>query len=90
MKKDSRNNAERFWDRTARNYDKEEKKDGKTYRQIIEKSKIYLKTADIVLDFGCGTGLVSNEIAKSVKKIHAIDLSSKISFYVKHQTNILL
>lgn len=78
MKKDSRNKAEKFWDRTASNYDKEEKKNEKTYLQIIEKSKSYLKTADIVLDFGCGTGLVSNEIAKSVKKIHAIDLSSKM------------
>jgi 2-polyprenyl-3-methyl-5-hydroxy-6-metoxy-1,4-benzoquinol methylase len=78
MKKDPRNKAEKFWDRTASNYDKEEKKDEKIYLQIIEKLKSYLKTSDIVLGFGCGTGLVSNEIAKSVKKIHAIDLSLKM------------
>ena len=30
MKKDSLNKAEKFWDRTAGNYDKEEKKDEKT------------------------------------------------------------
>jgi 2-polyprenyl-3-methyl-5-hydroxy-6-metoxy-1,4-benzoquinol methylase len=78
MKIDSQNKAEKFWDRTASNYDKEEKKDKKTYLQIIERTKSYLKSADIVLDLGCGTGLVSNEISEYVKKIDAIDLSSKM------------
>jgi 2-polyprenyl-3-methyl-5-hydroxy-6-metoxy-1,4-benzoquinol methylase len=72
------NNAEKFWDRTATNYDQEEKKDEKTYLKIIEKTRRHLKTSDIVLDFGCGTGLVSNEIANNVKFIHAIDISSNM------------
>lgn len=78
MKIDSRNKAEKFWDRTAGNYDKEEKKDEKIYLQIIEKSKNYLKPTDTVLDFGCGTGLVSNEISGTVKNIQAIDFSLKM------------
>jgi len=75
---DTRNKAERFWDRTASNYDKEEKRDEQTYLRIIEKTKRYLKITDEVLDFGCGTGLISNEIAVYVKMVHAIDLSSKM------------
>jgi 2-polyprenyl-3-methyl-5-hydroxy-6-metoxy-1,4-benzoquinol methylase len=71
-------NAETFWDNTAKNYDREEKRDEKTYLKIIEKTIKHLKTNDTVLDFGCGTGLVSNEIAGNVKFIHAIDISSNM------------
>jgi len=72
------NKTEKFWDRTANNYDKEEKKDEQTYLSIIEKTRKYLKVSDIVLDYGCGTGLVSNEIAGNVKMVHAVDISSKM------------
>ncbi len=70
--------SEKFWDKTANKYDQEEKKDEPTYNKIIEKTKKYLKISDIVLDYGCGTGLISNEIADNVKVIHAIDISSKM------------
>jgi 2-polyprenyl-3-methyl-5-hydroxy-6-metoxy-1,4-benzoquinol methylase len=70
--------AEQFWDRTANYYDQEEKKDELTYWKFIEKAKKYLKTDDIVLDFGCGTGLVCNEIAEHVEMVYAIDISSKM------------
>jgi 2-polyprenyl-3-methyl-5-hydroxy-6-metoxy-1,4-benzoquinol methylase len=75
---DTRNKAEKFWDRTANYYDKEEKKDELTYLKFIEKARKYLNVDDIVLDFGCGTGLVSNEIADNVKMVYAIDISSKM------------
>jgi 2-polyprenyl-3-methyl-5-hydroxy-6-metoxy-1,4-benzoquinol methylase len=80
MKKNTNtsNKAEKFWDRTAEYYDKEEKKDELTYLKFIEKAKKYLKVSDIVLDFGCGTGLVCNEIANDVEMIYAIDISSKM------------
>ncbi|MFZ1807800.1 MAG: methyltransferase domain-containing protein [Cyclobacteriaceae bacterium] len=78
MKKDQHNKAERFWDRTAGSYDKEEQKHKKTYHLVIEKLKGYLQPTHIVLDFGCGTGLIANEITKSVKEIHAIDISAKM------------
>ncbi|MCK4890945.1 MAG: class I SAM-dependent methyltransferase [Candidatus Aminicenantes bacterium] len=81
----SRNQAEKFWDRTAKNYDKEEKKDEQTYLNIIEKTRKYLKVSDIVLDYGCGTGLVSNEIAGNVKMVHAIDISSKMIEIAKNK-----
>ncbi len=70
--------AEKFWDRTARSYDQEEKKDEPTYMTIIDKTKRYLKTSDVLLDFACGTGLVSNEIAGNVSIVHAIDISSNM------------
>jgi 2-polyprenyl-3-methyl-5-hydroxy-6-metoxy-1,4-benzoquinol methylase len=82
---DSRNQPEKFWDRTANNYDKEEKKDEQTYLSILEKTRKYLKNRDVVLDYGCGTGLVSNEIAINVKMVHAIDTSSKMIEIAKNK-----
>jgi 2-polyprenyl-3-methyl-5-hydroxy-6-metoxy-1,4-benzoquinol methylase len=70
--------SEKFWDKMANNYDREEIKDEQTYKNIIEKTKKHLKNSDTVLDYGCGTGLISNEIADNVKVIHAIDTSSKM------------
>jgi 2-polyprenyl-3-methyl-5-hydroxy-6-metoxy-1,4-benzoquinol methylase len=72
------NNTEKFWDRAADYYDREEKKDELTLLKFIEKAKKYLKASDIVFDFGCGTGLVCNEIANDVNMIYAIDISSKM------------
>jgi len=70
--------AVKFWDRTASFYDREEKKDELSYLNFIEKARKYLKSNDTVLDFGCGTGLVCNEIAENVKMIYAMDISSKM------------
>lgn len=72
------NKTEKFWDKMANYYDRIEKKDELTYIKIIEETKKYLKTSDVVLDYGCGTGLMSNEIAGNVKVIRAIDISSKM------------
>lgn len=85
MKTDPQNKAERFWNRTANNYEREEKKDGKIFLQIIEKTKKYLKPTDTVLDFGCGTGLASSELSGVVKNIHAIDFSSKMIAIAKRK-----
>ncbi len=82
---DSHNQAEKFWDRIANNYDKEEKKDTQTYSHIFEKTRKYLKGSDVVLDYGCGTGLVSNEIAGNVKMVYAIDISSKMIEIAKNK-----
>lgn len=82
---DTRNKAEKFWDRTVNYYDKVEKRDEKCYLSSIEKAKKYLKVDDIVLDFGCGTGLVCNEIADNVKMVYAIDISSKMIEIAKNK-----
>ncbi|MFA5403645.1 MAG: class I SAM-dependent methyltransferase, partial [Ignavibacteria bacterium] len=70
--------TEKFWNGIARIFDKVEKVDKKTYAQIIKKTRKYLKKSDNVLDFGCGTGLISNEIAENVSLVHAIDFSPKM------------
>jgi len=70
--------SEKFWDRTAKSYDQEEQKDAATYTTIIEKLKQYLKPDDTVLDFGCGTGLIANEIAGRVKLLQALDTSANM------------
>jgi 2-polyprenyl-3-methyl-5-hydroxy-6-metoxy-1,4-benzoquinol methylase len=69
--------AEKFWNRTASFYDKVEKNDA-SYMIFIKMTEKYVKENDNVLDFGCGTGLVCNEIANIVKNIYAIDISSKM------------
>lgn len=68
---------EKFWDRISSKFDKIEAGDI-AYKIFIEKARDYLKADDTVLDFGCGTGLICNEIAKNVRFIHAIDISAKM------------
>jgi 2-polyprenyl-3-methyl-5-hydroxy-6-metoxy-1,4-benzoquinol methylase len=72
------NKSEKFWDKMANNYDREEIKDKQTHINIIINTKKFLKNSDTVLDYGCGTGLISNEIADNVKVIHAVDTSSRM------------
>lgn len=67
--------AEKIWDRLAKNYDREEMDSEPVTLRIIEKTKKYLKPTDEVLDFGCGTGIISNEIAGGVQVVHALDIS---------------
>lgn len=68
----------RFWDKLAPKFDNYEKKDQETYSLLIEKTRKYLEKDQTVLDFGCGTGLVSNEIAQDAGQVTAIDISSKM------------
>lgn len=70
--------SEKFWDKMAGAYDNAEKADTPVNLRVIEKTKRFLKRNDSVLDFGCGTGLIANELASNVKAIHAIDISSKM------------
>jgi 2-polyprenyl-3-methyl-5-hydroxy-6-metoxy-1,4-benzoquinol methylase len=70
--------SEKFWDKQSNNYDKQEKRYEQTYIQAVEITKKHLNISDIVLDYACGTGIITNEIAGSAKEIHAIDISSKM------------
>jgi 2-polyprenyl-3-methyl-5-hydroxy-6-metoxy-1,4-benzoquinol methylase len=70
--------SQKFWDKAAATYDQEENKDQQTHLKLLEKTKKYLNSSDLVLDFGCGTGRISNEIAGNIKMIRAIDISSKM------------
>ncbi len=72
------NKTEKFWDKIANKYEKVEKRPDPGLIRIIDKTKKYLNAKDIVLEFGCGPGTLAIEIAGNVKKIHAIDISSKM------------
>ncbi len=87
MNSDKMNKSEKFWDKSASKFDQAEKKDEQSYIKIVDQTKKYLKTSDIVLDFGCGTGLISNEIAGYVKLICAVDISSKMIEIAKNKAD---
>jgi len=72
------NKSKEFWDRASKNYDKTEERFEYIHSKSRENTKKYLNGSDIVLDYGCGTGTTSCEIANRVKEIHAIDISSKM------------
>lgn len=70
--------SEKFWDRTAKNYDGRSGKVSPGHLKTIEKIKKHLHEDDVVLDYGCATGTISNDIAKSVAKVYGVDISSKM------------
>ncbi len=78
--------AEKFWDRVAANYDQEEKKDEKDNLAAIEKFRSYLKPGDYVLDYACGTGTMAISLARSVKRILAIDTSGNMLAVARKKT----
>ena len=67
-----------FWDTASENYDKTEERFEYIHSKSRENTKKHLKDSDIVLDYGCGTGTTSCDLANHVKEIHAIDISSKM------------
>lgn len=72
------NKSEEFWDNASKNYDKTEERFEYIHSQSREKAKKHLKSSSIVLDYGCGTGTVSCELATQVKEVRAVDISSKM------------
>ena len=69
-------NAAQFWDRQASRYDTTEKHYEPTYKRIVENTRRYLNAGSTVLDYGCGTGTITVEIAPEVNVVRALDLSS--------------
>ncbi len=71
--------AKEFWNKSADQYDRNVTKTyGKAYRDTIALTTAYLSRDSKVLDFGCGTGLITNAIAQYVDTITAIDLSENM------------
>ena len=65
----------RFWDRFARKYDFFVERFIPVYRELIRIILNELKTDDVVLELGTGTGIIAFEISHKVRKIHATDIS---------------
>ena len=70
--------SEKFWDFVAIKYDRTEKHLEPIFLKIHNNLKQQLNKSDILLDYGCGTGTISIEIANHVKEIRAIDISNKM------------
>ncbi len=70
--------SKKFWDSASKNYDKTEERFAYIHNKSRENTKKHLHPSNIVLDYGCGTGTTTCEIANLVKKIHAIDISPKM------------
>ena len=72
------NKSKEFWDKASKNYDRTEERFEHIHKKSRDNTKKYLRGNNIVLDYGCGTGTTSCELANYVKEIHAIDISSKM------------
>jgi 2-polyprenyl-3-methyl-5-hydroxy-6-metoxy-1,4-benzoquinol methylase len=81
------NKSEKFWDFVANKYDKTEKHLEPIFLKIHNNIKRHLNKSDILLDYGCGTGTISIEIANHVKEIRAIDISTKMLDIAKRKAS---
>lgn len=79
--------SEKYWNKTAHAYDQEEMKDRALRLTILEKVKQYLNKQDTVLDFGCATGLLSNEIAADVHTVQGIDSSAEMILIARNKAS---
>lgn len=76
------NKSEKFFDKVS---SKSKPEPNKTAYKIIESSKEYLVKDNYVLDFGCGSGAITNKLAKVTESIDAIDISSGMLEFAKKQ-----
>ena len=73
------NRPQEFWNTRARSYDQTSGKIyAETYDQTAQRSLQYLKPSDRVLEFACGTGLITLRLAPHVAHIRGIDISPQM------------
>ncbi len=74
-----KDNANRkFWDRSARIYDRFMRGDAAVYNNVYRLMRARLRPDMEVLELATGTGLVALEIADCVKSVEATDFSEKM------------
>ena len=73
----------KFWDKMANKADPHDGRMGGVEFETVEHTLKYLKHSDTVLDYACGTGSMTLEIANHVKEIYAADLSARMLAVVK-------
>ncbi len=81
------NKSEEFWDKQAEHYAKQQQNIQLTDNKEFVDTLKYLNVNDMVLDYGCGPGIVSNAIADKVKEVHAIDISPKMIEIARSKAN---
>lgn len=67
-----------FWDRWAGRYDRLMSGDKDTYARILNRMKKKLNRNMMVLELACGTGILSVQLADSVKMLEATDFSEEM------------
>lgn len=85
--KQSMSKSQAFWDKASKNYDKTEERFEYIHSRSRENTKKHLRSDDVVLDYGCGTGTATCEFASLVKEIHAVDTSSKMIELAKQKAS---
>ncbi len=79
-----------FWNMRAQSYDQTSGKIyAETYNQTAEYSLKYLNPSDRVLEFACGTGLITQRLAPHVSHLRGIDISSKMADIAREKTRAL-
>ena len=69
----------KYWDKFSSKFDKRKRKEWKVYESLLfNKIADDMNKESTVLEVACGTGRVTLEIAKQVKKVYAIDISSQM------------
>jgi len=68
----------KFWDRIAERYARKPVADEAAYQKKMQVTRDYLRPEMEVLEFGCGTGSTAIAHAPHVKRIRALDISSKM------------
>lgn len=79
-----------FWNMRSQNYDTQI---GPFYEEAYARTAAntlkYLKPQDRVLDFACGTGIVTFQMAPHVAQIRAIDISDEMVRHAKEKAETL-
>ena len=81
-------NTKAFWNKTASSYDKVEEKDRVVYERILTEMKSYLKPDFHLLDIGCGTGALHDQLSSLVEHIDGIDYSENMIQIAKEKASI--
>lgn len=74
----NRKDNKSFWDKWAGRYDRFMSRDKNTYAQIVNRMKRRMNRNMYVLELACGTGLLSVQLAGSVKLLEATDFSEEM------------
>jgi 2-polyprenyl-3-methyl-5-hydroxy-6-metoxy-1,4-benzoquinol methylase len=79
--------SETMWNKLAKNWDTPGVSLGENDLEIIERTKKYLSTNSVVLDYGCATGSIAIEIASMAKEVRGIDISSNMIEIAKRKAD---
>lgn len=78
----------KFWNRIAQKYDSQSTKYKEAYNSNIRLTIENTCANCSLLEIGCGTGIITNEVAPHVASIHATDISEKMIEIAIEKANI--